>query len=78
MKKMYLVLAAIIMALSLSAFTPVKKSTETVWYDIGNGWEPITNPCPAGNTLFCKVAIGDETDVQLYRNQSLLQPVKYN
>jgi hypothetical protein len=78
MKKMYLVLIAVALATGFSAFTTEKKSSETVWYDIGAGWQPYDNPCPAGTLNFCKIDVGGHTDVQLYRNQDVYQPVKYN
>ncbi|MBI5370597.1 MAG: hypothetical protein HZA79_01085 [Sphingobacteriales bacterium] len=78
MKKMYLVLVAVTLAISFSAFTTRENPPETVWYNIGAGWQPYENPCPAGSTLFCKVDIGQQTDVQLYRNQDINQPVRYD
>ncbi len=78
MKKMYLVLVAVVAAISFSAFTPAEKTSETVWYNVGSGWQPFENPCPAGNTLLCTIDIDEHSNVQLYRNQDMLQPVKYN
>ena len=78
MKKMYLVLAAIVMAISFSAFTPEKKPLETVWYNLGSGWQSYSNPCPAGTTLACTVTIGQQQNVQLYRNKDFGHPVKYD
>lgn len=75
---MYLVLVAMVLAVGFSAFTPDKAPLETVWYDLGDGWQPIENPCPEGSAFFCKTTIGSQSNVQLYRNQDLNQPVMYD
>ena len=77
MKRMYLVLVAMVLAVGFSAFTPDKASLETVYYNLeqGDGWESIENPCPAGELFPCTVTIGDNEDVQLYRTPDFSQPV---
>lgn len=77
---MFLPLSALLLAIGFAAFTPASTPPpETVWYDIGSGWQPISNPCPAGTLKNCTIFIDEEhPSVQLYRNQNLSQPVKYN
>lgn len=77
---MFVVLTAMVLAIGFSAFTPEKAPPEIVYYDLGGGagWEPIDNPCPTGEMLFCKVTIDGQSNVQLYRNQDLQQPVRYD
>lgn len=78
MKRMHLVLVAIVMAVGFSAFTSADKATETVYYNLGSGWVPITNPCPEGDDHFCKITVGQQPNVQLYRNMDINQEVKYD
>jgi Family of unknown function (DUF6520) len=58
MKKMYFVLIAVIMAISLSAFTPkANVAVQTVWFqDNDENWisQDLT-PCTAGSDPVCEI-----------------------
>ena len=75
---MFVVLTALVLAIGFSAFTPEKAPPEIVYYNLGDGWEAMNNPCPEGTTFDCTVTIGSQENVQLYRDQDTEQPVRYD
>lgn len=75
---MFVVLTAMVLAIGFSAFTPEKAPAEIVYYNLGSGWQPYENPCPEGSEFLCKVTIGSQNDVQLYRTPDFIDPVTTN
>ncbi|MBN8686112.1 MAG: hypothetical protein J0M10_03805 [Chitinophagales bacterium] len=74
MKKMYLVLAAVLLAVSFSAFTEIKKAPAGDFkYDDGSGMVDVPSTvdvntlCPAGNQHDCVIEINGEDEL-IYLN----------
>lgn len=76
MKKMYLMLVAVIMAVGLSAFTPVKKAAAGNYkYDSGSGMLDVPPEidvesfCPPGTENPCTIEI-DFVDRDIYLDEN--------
>lgn len=77
MKKMYLALVAAVMAIGFSSFAPENPKLETVYYNLGMGWQPIESPCEEPGSTLCKTTIGNQSNVQLYETPDFFNPVLY-
>lgn len=74
MKKMYLVLAAVVIAVSFSAFTTIEKAPAGQYkYDDGSGLVDVPPEinvdffCPSGNQRDCEISIEGEMEL-IYLN----------
>jgi hypothetical protein len=81
MKKMYLVLIAVIMAIGFSAFTPSvnKKAINVITYQDDNlDWHVFTgDPCPGDEIPEC-LKMTPHGQRQLFYNYDTQDPVKRN
>lgn len=76
MKKMYLVLLAVIVAIGLSAFTPAGQTPTTVHYRHNNQWvSELLEPCPNGTDPVCEITTAAGTK-QIYKSEDFDDPFK--